>query len=85
MERRMTAREPDPIEATRRCPWCTSTEQVEPATDHERDRTGMAWWARCCKRLFHGTLTEYQRIRSEVMANQAEAMTTRPTRPKETR
>lgn len=78
----MSIPEDDPIDTTRRCPWCTSTEQVEPATDHERDRTGMAWWSGCCKRLFAGTLTEYQRIRTEVLADQAEAMTTRP---KETR
>lgn len=73
----MTAREPDPIQPTR-CPWCTSSEQVEAATDHERDRTGMAWWSTCCRRLFHGTATEYQRIRAEVIAAQAEAMTQRP-------
>lgn len=73
----MTARELDPIQPTR-CPWCTKAEQVEPATAHERDRTGYGWWSGCCRRLFHGTATEYARIRAEVMADQAERMTTTP-------
>ena len=73
----MSIPEDDPIAATR-CPWCTRTEDVHPATDHERDRTGMAWWAECCKRLFHGTATEYQRIRVAVTAAAAERMASSP-------
>ena len=74
---RVTAREPEPIDPVR-CPWCTRTDCTEPATDHERDRTGCRWWSTCRRALFHGTATEYARIRAEVYAAEAEAMTTRP-------
>ena len=73
----MTAREPDPIQPTR-CPWCAKPECVTPATDHERDRTGMAWWSTCRRALFAGTATEYARIRSQVYAELAERMATTP-------
>jgi len=75
----VTARDPDPIEPVR-CPWCTRTDCPEPATDHERDRTGYRWWSACRRALFHGTATEYARIRAEVYAAEAEHMTTRPDR-----
>ncbi len=73
----MTAREPDPVQPTR-CPWHASTDCVEPATDHERGRTGMAWWCSERRSLFSGTATEFQRERARVLADEAEALAARP-------
>lgn len=74
----MSIPEDHPVQPTR-CPWHASTDCVEPATDHEYERTGCRW--RCNVgpgALFTGTATEFQRIRPTVLAAEAERMSTSP-------
>lgn len=73
----MSQQDDDPIQP-KPCPNCAKTDQVTAATDHERDRTGCAWWAACCRLAFTGSASEFQHMQAKRIADEAERMTTRP-------
>ena len=73
----MNIPEGEPIQP-KPCPRCAKSDQVSPATDHERQRTGCAWWASCCRLAFTGSAAEFQTMQARRIADEAEAMTRRP-------
>lgn len=67
----MTARDPDPIAATR-CPQCTSSDQVTATNDYELQRTGKRFYCWTDDLFFDGTASEADRYTARRIADAAE-------------